>query len=126
MSNKNIFKLNDEQFRRATGVKRETFNLMIELLKKEERKKWITGGKPNKLSIEDRLFMTLEYLREYRTFFHISNSYGISESTCHENITKIENILIKSKTFSLPKRKELIMSENEIELVLIDATETVA
>jgi hypothetical protein len=36
--------------------------------------------KPNKVSLENRLLMTLEYLREYRTYFHISRSYGLSES----------------------------------------------
>ncbi|HAT3882275.1 TPA: hypothetical protein JBA38_08915 [Legionella pneumophila] len=30
--------------------------------------------------MEERLLMTLEYLREYRTYFHISCGYGLSES----------------------------------------------
>ncbi len=28
-------------------------------------------GRPRKLSLEDQLLMTLEYSREYRTYFHI-------------------------------------------------------
>ena len=82
------------------------------------------GGKPNKLSIEDRLLMTLEYLREYRTYFHISRSYGISESACYRNIRWVEDTLIKDGTFSLPGRKALLKSDVEYEIVLIDATET--
>jgi adenosylcobyric acid synthase len=35
------------------------------------------------LSIEDKLLMTLEYLREYRTYFHLGHSYGLSESACY-------------------------------------------
>jgi hypothetical protein len=27
--------------------------------------------------------MTLEYLREYRTYFHLGRSYGLSESACY-------------------------------------------
>jgi hypothetical protein len=38
------------------------------------------GGKPNTLSIEDQLLMMLEYWREYRTYFHIAQSYGPSET----------------------------------------------
>ena len=68
--------------------------------------------------------MTLEYLREYRTFFHISNDYGISEPLCHINIKKVENLLIKSNEFNLPKRKEKLLSEDELEVFLVDATET--
>jgi len=124
MKYQKIKKLPAEKFRRETGVKKETFNQMIEIIKTTEKETRKKGGRKNKLPVEERLLMTLEYLREYRTFFHISNSYEIGESTCHENITKIENILIKSKKFSLPKRKELLMSENEIELVLIDAAES--
>ena len=93
------------------------------IINKYEDKKKKLGGRPNKLPVEERMLMTLEYLREYRTFFHIANSYGISESSCHENVKKIENILIKSKKFSLPKKKEVILNDNNIEVIVIDATE---
>jgi len=29
------------------------------------------------------LLIALEYLRKYRTYFHIAQSYGISESIAH-------------------------------------------
>jgi hypothetical protein len=124
MKYEHIQVLSDESFRRATGVKKKTFNRMLEIIKQEEVKRKKQGGRPNKLSVEDRLLMTLEYLREYRTFFHISKSYGISESSCYDNIQHIENALIKDGTFNLPKRKEMLMSDTPIEIVLIDASET--
>ena len=68
--------------------------------------------------------MTLEYLREYRTYFHISRSYGISESACYRNIRWVEDTLIKDGKFSLPGRKALLKSDVEYEVVLIDATES--
>ena len=68
--------------------------------------------------------MALEYIREYRTYFHVSQSYGVSESTCYETIKWIENTLIKHPDFALPGRKTLLKSDMEYELVLIDATET--
>ena len=60
--------LKKEAFRRLTGIKRRTFDRMIEILVEEEGCKKKRGGKPNKLSMEDRLMMVLEYLREYRTY----------------------------------------------------------
>ena len=124
MKNKNISNLSDAVFRRRTGVKKKTFALMIEIIKKAEKEEMKKKtGRPKKLSVKERLLMTLEYLREYRTYFHISQSYGISESVCYENIKKIENILIKSKEFSLPKKKEVILNENNIEVIVVDATE---
>jgi hypothetical protein len=44
---------------------------MIVVLKEAQRQKTLQGGRPSKLSLEDRLLMSLEYLREYRTYFHI-------------------------------------------------------
>ena len=111
-------------FRRLTGVKRTTFERMLEILWAAEIKKKRRGGRPHKLILEDRLLMTLEYLREYRTYFHIGQSYGIGESNAYQAIRWSEDQLIRSKAFSLPGRKALLKSENEFEVILIDATES--
>jgi hypothetical protein len=113
-----------DNFRRLTGIKRSTFDVMICILSHAETALKAQGGKPNKLSMEDRLLMTLEYLREYRTYFHISRSFGISESACYRNIRWVEDTLIKDGKFSLPGRKALLKSDVEYEIVLIDATES--
>ena len=124
MRYKAIKVLREEEFRRLTGIRRRTFDRMIEILVEEEGRKKRRGGKPNKLSMEDRLMMVLEYLREYRTYFHISKGYGISESACFRNIRWIEDTLVKHPDFALPGRKALAKSEVEYEVVLIDATES--
>jgi len=118
-----VQELSGAQFRRVTGVKRSTFNKMVELLQEGHKKKKEKGGRPNKLQIEDMLLMALEYLREYRTYLHIAASYGLSESNVFTTIRWVENVLIKSKEFSLPGRKALLKSENEFEIILIDASE---
>jgi hypothetical protein len=115
--------LRDEDFKRLSGVHRKTFDKMMEILAEAEKIKKKQGGKPSKLCLQDELLMTLEYLREYRTFFHVSKSWGISESTCHRKVVWIEDILVKSNEFSLPKRKELL-DNNEFEVILVDATES--
>ena len=97
---------------------------MIGILSNAETALKAQGGKPNKLSMEDRLLMTLEYLREYRTYFHIWRSFGISESACYRNIRWVEDTLIKDGKFSLPGRKALLKSDVQYEVVLIDATES--
>ena len=124
MKFKKIKDFKESQFRRITGVKRKTFDKMVEIIKAEEKIKKAKGGRPNSLTIEDRILMTLEYLREYRTYAHIAASYGLSESNTFENIRGIENTLIKSKEFSLPGRKALKKNDNEYEVILIDATES--
>ena len=85
--------LDTEKFRRLTGVKRSTFDQMVSILEIRHKIKKARGGCVNKLKIEDMLLMTLEYLREYRTYFHISQSYNISESTAYKTIKWVENTL---------------------------------
>ena len=116
--------LSEEQFRRLTGVKRSTFDKMIKILEEADKKKKKKGGRRNKLSMENQLLMALEYIREYRTYFHVSQSYGISESSCYKGIKWIEDTLIKHPDFALPGRKALLKSDREYEVLLIDATET--
>ena len=116
--------LSDEDFRRLTGVKPTTFAAMLNLLRLAEQKKHADGGAPAKLTLEDRLLMALEYWREYRTYFHVSHSYGVSESSCWKTVRWIEEVLIKSEQFRLPGKKALLKSDAEFEVVLVDATET--
>lgn len=116
--------LSDSNFRRLVGVKKETFTFMMKILKEAEKKQKVRGGKPNTLGIADRLLMCLEYLREYRTYFHVGQSYGVSEAASYRNCRWVEDTLIKSRKFSLPGRKELRKSDHEFEVILIDASES--
>jgi hypothetical protein len=124
MKFENLQKMTDAQFRRIAGVKRVTFDKMCGLLKEADKIKKKRGGRPNKLSIENRLLMTLEYLREYRTYAHIGASYGLSESNTFDTIRWVENVLIKSKEFRLPGKKALLKSDVEYEVILVDSSET--
>jgi DNA-directed RNA polymerase specialized sigma subunit len=93
----------EEDFKRSTGVKRSSFDIMRQIVEQELG----NFGRPPKLSRADQLLLTLMYWREYRTEFHISLAYGISESTVCRTIKKIENTLIKSERFHLPRKKAL-------------------
>ena len=97
---------------------------MIEIIQEAVKKKRARGARAKKLTIEQMLRITLEYLREYRTYFHIANSYGISESNCYYTIRFVEEALIKSGRFKLPARKALLKSDVEYEVILIDASES--
>lgn len=111
-------------FKRLTGVRKDTFTAMSSIVREAENKRMSRGGKPPNLGVEDRLLMALEYLREYRTYFHLGKSYGLSESTCYRNCRWIEDILIKSRAFSLPGKKVLLKNDEQWEVILVDATES--
>ena len=83
MKHEKIAEYSNTKFRRITGVKRSTFDKMVEILRKGYAEKHRRCGRTPKLSIEDLLLSTLEYLREYRTYAHIAASYGIAESNIY-------------------------------------------
>jgi hypothetical protein len=120
----NLKNISDEHFRRVIGIKRKTFELMLDKLNEAQKIKKAKGGRRNKLSMENMLLMTLEYLREYRTYAAIGLSYGLSESNAYQAIRWIEDTLVKCEEFKLPGKKALSNSNNEFEIILIDATET--
>ena len=68
--------------------------------------------------------MTLEYWREYRTYFQIGQSWGVNESTAYRIIKKTEDRLIASRAFTLPGKKKLVAADNQIEVVVVDVTQT--
>ena len=115
-------RLSDAQFRRLTGLKRPVFAKMLQVLHASGKHR--RGGNRHSLSLEKRLLMALEYWREYRTLFHISHAYGLSESACCRSIRWVEDTLMGSGEFSLPGKKALRTREMELSVVLVDATET--
>ena len=123
MSYKKVKNLKAEDFKRLTGVHFDTFNQMVEIVKEAEKLRKKTG-RPPKLRIEDQILMALEYLREYRTYFHLGTTWGVNESTAYRIIQKIENILIQAPQLRLPGKKRLIQEECTLEAVVIDVSET--
>ena len=81
-------------------------------------------GSPNTLSPEDQVLMALQYWREYRTYFHIGESWGVSESTVCRIVHKVENTLLRSGKFSLQGLKRLVQDKEVIATVVVDVTET--
>jgi len=97
---------------------------MVAILLEVQKKRYRKAGRKGSLSIEDKLLMAIEYLREYRTYFHLGHSYGLSESACYRACRWVEDVLIKSGEFSLPGKKQLLKSDIEYEVILIDASES--
>ena len=122
MNYEQVKTLKPTEFKRLCGVYPDTFKDMVTVLKAE--KVWQKKtGRPSKLSTEDQLLITLEYWREYRTYFHLGNSWGVNESTAYRIVRKVENILIKSGLFNLPGKKALLESNSEIEVIVVDVSE---
>ncbi len=120
MSYEQIKDLPPALFKRYCGVKPETFHRMVTVVSDHLAEARIKTGRPPKLSVADQVLMTLEYWREYRTFFHIAKSWGIHEASVWRTIRRVEDILTQSKAFTCPKARgrEHTVCRNEIKTAL--------
>ena len=105
---KDVQQVNEDQFRRLTGVKRATFEKMVKVLEqcKLAWSKNISRSRHSKLCVEDQVLMMLMYYQEYRPLLHIGLNYGISEVHSWRIVMQVEIALIQSKAFRLPGKKK--------------------
>jgi len=116
-------KLKEEDFKQIIGVKRETYEEMLEELRGAYAEKHKRRGRHSKLPLEDQLFLSLKYWRQYVTQKELAFEFEVGEATAHDVIVWVENTLVKSGRFSLPGKKALL-EDTEIEIVLVDVTES--
>ena len=115
---------NASEFKRDTGVSLVNFNTIVELVKNAIKK--IHEEKPNKtkgikpsLSIENRILLTLYYIRHYPTFVNLGKAFNISESYANKIYHYILNILVDE--LHVPGDKELLNAD--LDTIVIDVSE---
>ncbi len=124
MSYEQLKHLPPAEFKRYCGVQPKTFAKMVEVVSDHLQAARRKVGRPPKLSLEDQVLLTLEYWREYRTFFHLGQSWGLHESSVCRIIRRVEDVLIKSHVFRLPGKKKLQPTDHKIEFIVVDVAET--
>ena len=121
MRYKKALQMSSSDFKRMYGVKPETFWMMVKVVRDGKQ---VSRGNHAYIPIPDQILLTLQYWREYRTYFHIAQDWGMHESTAQRTVKRIENLLIKSSKFHLPSQRQLGKESEEIEVVVVDVAET--
>lgn len=121
MRYKKALALSSSDFKRMYGVKPETFWMMVKVVRDVKEG---SRGSHASIPIPDQILLTLQYWREYRTYFHIAQDWGMHESTAQRTVKRIEDLLIKSGKFRLPSRRQLVKESKDIGVVVVDVTET--
>jgi predicted DNA-binding protein YlxM (UPF0122 family) len=116
-------RFSDEKFKRRIGTTKPVFQKMLAVLQVAHEKQHELGGKPLKrLSLGDKLLITLKYYREYVTMESLADDYDCSKSTIFRSITWVEQTLVADGQFQLPG-KEALQNGEEIKTVAVDVTE---
>ena len=105
--------MNNEKFKRAFGVERDVFLLMLDKLNQHYADSHKKGGRIPKINTLNHLCIFFAYCRHYRTMEDIANEYEI--------IRLVERVLCSCEEFQLPDREKL--KQEAPAVVVIDATE---
>ncbi len=97
-----------EEFLQIVGLSHEDFldlhRKLVTYLDEQKILKPLTrrGRKDSKLSLEDRLLLTLYYIRHQPTLINLAAIFGISESYCHKIYTRTTRLLAKVENLPHP------------------------
>ncbi len=111
-------------FKRETGLSLRNFKQLLGkvqgyLAQEAEDDPLHRRGQKSEFPLEDRLLLTLFYLRHYPTFLNLGKQFGLSESYAHKIYHRVSGILLKVSR--LKSRREL--SGADLRGVVIDVTE---
>lgn len=112
------------KFCRTVGIKQENFSALATGAKayvKSEQERCpvkMRGKKSVKLTFEDKILLTLYYIRNYPSFLMLGSYFGISESYANKIYNKFSAIFLK--VLRLPGKNALF---DDIKAVIIDVTE---
>ncbi len=119
-----LLKQSDAGFKRYTGIHKATFYEMLDAMQEYEACK-TKSGRPSALSLKAQILLALTYWREYRTLYHVSMNFNIHESSAICIVRKVEDVLIDSGKFELPKKLPSRVDDDiNWRVVIVDATET--
>jgi len=119
----NKIKNHPRTFKRLFGVSIDELECIVKAVEPEWEKRvtqhYKRPGRNNKLSLREQILMLLLYYRSYTTQIFIGFLFDIDDSRVCRNIKRLEPIL--AKVIAITKTRHL--SQEEIEEIIIDATE---
>ena len=119
-----IKSLKEKDYQELLGIKKLTFDKLLGVLEQANEIEKQKPGRPNyKLTVCDKLVITLKYLREYPAMNSLAADYRVCKNAIWKSIRWVEDILIKQDFLHLEGKKALINTETPVEAVLIDVTE---
>lgn len=116
--------LSAERFQRMVGVSFQKFHYLLAKLTEEvehrrEKNPMSKRGLSSAISLNDKLLLTLYYIRHYTTFEIVSCVFKVSESYANKIYHRISSILV-----SIVHVKGIkVLSQSDIDNIIIDASE---
>jgi len=125
MDNKErIGKMQAGKYKEIFGVEKHVFDRLLRLLEiADTYQRKSAAGRKSRLSVLDKLVITLQYWREYRTYRHIAFDYDVGKTQIGDAVIWVENTVIASGLCNLKSARELRENTSKIEIAIVDVTE---
>ncbi|MCL1857218.1 MAG: transposase family protein [Kiritimatiellaeota bacterium] len=118
-----IDKLREDDYLELFGVRKPTFEKMLCVLEGAFTELHGRGGRTPRLSVLDKLVVTLGYYHDYRTMKNIAFDYGVSKSRISDAVKWAEQTLLRDGAFALPSKREMLKTDTQVVIAVVDATE---
>jgi hypothetical protein len=119
-----ISKMSAGKYKEIFGVEKHVFDRLLRLLDVADTfQRKSTAGRKSRLSVLDKLVITLMYWREYRTYRHIAFDYDVGKTQIGDAVLWVENTIIASGLCNLKSARELRDNPSKIKIVIVDVTE---
>lgn len=119
-----IAKMAINKYKEIFGVEKYIFDRLLRLLECADAfQRKSKAGRKASISVLDKLMITLQYWREYRTYRHIAFDYNVGKSTIGEAVIWVENTIISSGFCNLKSARELRENTSKIKIAVVDVTE---
>jgi hypothetical protein len=115
---------NNEEFTRKAGIPYDCFMILLARIKNEISTTLLSNklkrrGRKSSMIIEDKLLLTLYYLRHYPTFDNLGDLYNICSSYANDIYHEYLSMIIKTR--HVPCKN--LLKDPSIKSILIDVTE---
>jgi hypothetical protein len=97
---------------------------MKSILKNEFDRLHKRRGNQPKLTVGNKLTITIKHLTEYQTMESSEVDYCVSKNTVYEIMLWVNNTLSSDKTFKLPGKRIFKNYEHTIQHLMVDMTES--
>jgi hypothetical protein len=113
-----------KKYKEIFGVEKYVFDRLLRLLEiADAYQRKSKSGRKGKLSVLDKLVITLMYWREYRTYRHIAFDYEVGKTQIGDAVIWVENTIIASGLCNLKSSRELRDNPGKITIAIVDVTE---
>lgn len=112
----------EEEYRTLFGVQKVTFLSILEIVTNDYNKKHKNGGRKDGTTPQEKVEITLKYLRQYVSQRYLAAEYNTAKSCIAPIVKSTLKLIVEDGRFSLPNKVSNIYDNSEDRIY--DATET--